>query len=208
MNSRSYVRRRSPGVLMRVLAIVLAVLLTTALIIQRSDSAFTSATEYGGNVVGAGTVTLTDDDAGNSPFAIENMAPGDTVTRCVTVTYEGTIDPKNYVHMYAEYADTSAAATDGAQYLDFSVKVGDEGATCDSIGTPTGTWPTSGASTLAGFVTAFPAYTQSLDTGWSPTDTTDRARPVQLTVSLPGDAPNDAQGKSAKPVFWWEIRTS
>lgn len=209
MKLRDHIQRRSPGVFMRVLAIVVAVLLTTALIVQRSDSAFTSKTDYGGNAVGAGTVTLTDDDAGNSPFNITNMAPGQTVARCVTVTYDGTIDAVSDVRMYATYEDTTDAATKGAGYLDLSVKIAPAGKTCqDGFAVPAVTWPAAGTSTLASFVTAYPSYAQSLNTGWKPTSTTDRNRAVQLSVTLPATAPDEAQGTSAKPVFWWEIRTS
>lgn len=196
-------QRRSPANLMRILAIAVAVLLTSGLVLQRSESAFSSKTDYSGNTLGVGSVTLTDNDAGNTYFNLTAMKPGDSQTKCVLVTYSGTIDPAANVVMYGSYGVSNTAA----QYLDLTLKVGPSGQTCTWDGTaPAAT--ASYANTLKSFTDAYSLYSPSWDTGWRPTSSSDKVRPVMITLTLPSNAPDGAQGTSANPVFTWEVRSS
>ena len=55
-------------------------------------SAFSSQTDNPGNVVTAGTVTLSDNDAGSALYALTAAKPGDSQTSCVKVTYTGSLN--------------------------------------------------------------------------------------------------------------------
>ena len=55
-------------------------------------SAFSSQTDNPGNVVTAGSVTLTDNDAGTALYNIPAGKPGDSQTSCIRVAYSGSLD--------------------------------------------------------------------------------------------------------------------
>ena len=62
-------------------------------------SAFSSSTSNTDNTFAAGTVNLSDNDAGQVMYAVENQKPGDSVTECIKVTYSGSLD--SAVKLYA-----------------------------------------------------------------------------------------------------------
>lgn len=68
-----------------------AVLASALLIWQSSYAAFSGTTRNSGNNWSTGSVTLTDDDSGAARFQATNMVPGDTETRCITVTANATV---------------------------------------------------------------------------------------------------------------------
>ena len=55
-------------------------------------SAFSSQTDNPGSVVTAGSVTLSDNDAGSALYALTAAKPGDSQTSCINVTYTGTLN--------------------------------------------------------------------------------------------------------------------
>lgn len=54
-------------------------------------AAFSSQTSNPDNVVATGTVQIDDNDAGEALYSMANAAPGDSVTRCIQVTYSGSL---------------------------------------------------------------------------------------------------------------------
>lgn len=68
-----------------------AVVAAGALVWQASYAAFTGQTRNSGNEWSTGSVALTDDDKGASRFQVENMLPGDTDTRCITITANASV---------------------------------------------------------------------------------------------------------------------
>ena len=76
-----------------------AVLLAAGVIWQSSYAAFSGQTRNSGNDWATGNVTITDDDAGSARFQVENMAPGDSDTKCIKVTANASTDGlvKGYV---------------------------------------------------------------------------------------------------------------
>jgi len=62
-----------------------------ALVGHGTQAALTSSTGAPGNVVSAGTVTLSDDDGGAATVSVAGGRPGDVVTGCVRVTSQGTL---------------------------------------------------------------------------------------------------------------------
>lgn len=58
---------------------------------QSSYAAFSGTTRNSGNNWATGSVALTDDDNGSARFQTAGMVPGDTQTRCITVTANASV---------------------------------------------------------------------------------------------------------------------
>lgn len=159
-----------------------------------SWAAFTDTTSNSPDQFAAGTVTITDDDAGSAMFTVNGMKPGDSSTNCIAVTYTGSLDAN--VWLYGATAGTGLDA-----YLNVSVEAGSGG----SYGNCTGFTPSSTlySGTLAGYPDSQPAGIQ--DTTHSPWVTND-AVVYRVTVSLPAATPNAAQGLNATQTFTWEAQ--
>lgn len=61
--------------------------------------AFSATTQNAGNEISTGTVALGDNDAGSAMFQVTGAKPGDTWTKCIKITYTGSLpaDVKNYL---------------------------------------------------------------------------------------------------------------
>ena len=55
-------------------------------------AAFSSTTGNAGNTITAGTVAISDNDAAGTMYSLTNQKPGDTVAKCIQVTYTGSLD--------------------------------------------------------------------------------------------------------------------
>ena len=82
---------------------------------------FSATTQNAGNEISTGTVALSDNDGGSAMFNISNAKPGESWTRCIKVTYAGTLPAD--VHMYLRDA-TGPLAT----YLSLTMKQGSQAA--------------------------------------------------------------------------------
>src|SRR6185436_8361442 len=80
-------------------------------------SAFSSNTSNTGNNFDAGTVYITDNDAGSALYSVTNRKPGDSVTSCIKVTYGGTLGAD--VHLY-----TTSSINAVGQYVNLTVEKG------------------------------------------------------------------------------------
>ncbi len=117
-------------------------------------SAFSSQTTNSGNTFAAGTVNLSDNDAGAAMYNVSNKKPGDTVTQCITVTYSGSLDAD--VKLYT-------ASTIGAlgPYVNLTIDKGTAtGATFPGCGTYT-----SQATIYSGTLSAFASAHNSFSNG-------------------------------------------
>jgi hypothetical protein len=74
-----------------VIATPVAILAAALLIWQSSYAAFSGTTRNSGNNWSTGSVALTDDDAGSARFQAVGMVPGNTETRCITVTANASV---------------------------------------------------------------------------------------------------------------------
>lgn len=81
-------------------------------------SAFSSTTSNAGNQFQTGSVTLTDNDSGSAMFNMTGAGPNDTVSKCITVSYTGTLTSN--VRLYG--AATAGNGLDS--YLDLKVTRG------------------------------------------------------------------------------------
>jgi hypothetical protein len=68
-----------------------AVIAAGALVYQASYAAFTGQTRNSGNEWSTGSVNLTDDDNGQARFRVTNMLPGQTESKCITVTANASV---------------------------------------------------------------------------------------------------------------------
>ncbi len=185
--------RKRPVASVGVLA--LAVLLTAALIVTASSAAFFATTDNSGNTWSAGTVILTDDDAGSAMFTVTNMSPLATVTECIVVTYSGTMLPSD-VNLYGVSGGTGLDA-----YLDVTVEEGTGGI----FGNCTGFTPTStifATNTLNNFATNHTNFTNGVG-AWLPAANPE-SRTYRFTVTLQDN--NLAQGLNATATFTWEAQ--
>ncbi|GAB3323302.1 hypothetical protein GCM10027451_46640 [Geodermatophilus aquaeductus] len=182
-----------------VLAPVLGLAASVGLVWQSSSSAFSATTDNGPDSWAAGTVTLTDNDAGTALFTVTRMAPGATGTRCIAVTSTGTVPSS--VKLYGTGLTTTNALS---SYLTLTVTQGTGAAAdCSDFTTlPTGAAVYSG--TLAGFTAA--TYAAGYGT-WNPTGAASETRAYRFTYAFSASAPNSTQGGSAQVGFTWEAQS-
>jgi hypothetical protein len=167
--------------------------------------AFSSTTTNAGNQITAGTVALGDNDAGAAMYNVTAAKPGDSVSKCIKVTYTGSLDAD--VHIYT----TSTIGSLG-QYVDLTITPGTQ--TSPSFPSCTGFTADSGGAlysgTLANFATTKGSYANgiadypgTLATKWVTNDSV----VYQFTATLQSSAPDAAQGlTTGAHTFTWEAR--
>jgi len=171
-------------------------------------SSFAQTTANPSNSLSAGTVAISDNDAGTT-LSIPALSPGVSSSGCIKVTYTGSL--ASAVRMYAS---TTGAL---AQYLNLTITRGTQtsptfpsctGFSADSanyIGAGAGVMYSGTLSNLASSYTNFasglvdaPGSPQSWSGG--------SAHSYMLTVSLPAGTPSAAQGLSSTATFTWEAQ--
>lgn len=231
---RHRVRRGRAGAVRATLAVVpLALLASGALVYQASNAAFTATTSTGANSWTAGTVTLTNSSSGSALFdatADGVLKPGTTTTRCVLVSYSGTLTSSG-VKFYLKNK-TLSGGTNGAtnghsldQYLKLTVEDGSMPAASTSCaGFASNAYlNSSGASgdTLSSLATALTDYSHGVGS-WTPAGQTSgnsTTRAYRISWWLPDVNPddpsqaaalstlNDLQGLGAAVNLTWEARS-
>lgn len=172
------------------LGVVGGLLLSGALVWQSTEAAFTATTATPQNSWQTGSVVLSD-DATSVAFDVTGLSAGQTGSRCITVTYDGSVVPAD-VRLYA------ADVVDGglAGHLELAVREGTGGGFADCTGFVAG----SGAATAT--VATFPTdFTTGWGT-WAPA-TTGATRTYEIVYTVAAGAP---QGASAGIAFVWEAR--
>lgn len=166
--------------------------------------AFSSTTTNAGNTITAGTVSIADNDAGAAMYSISNAKPGESVSKCIKVTYTGSLDAD--VHIYT----TSTIGALG-QYVELTITPGTQ--TTPSFPSCTGFVADSGGAlytgTLANFATAKNSYANGVvdypgtGTKWAANESVI----YQVTATLQSSAPEAAQGATTGAhTFTWEAR--
>lgn len=168
-------------------------------------SAFSSTTSNSGNTFAAGTVYLTDNDAGSAMYNVSAGSPGTSVVKCIKLTYGGTL--ASDVKLY-----TLSSVGAVASQIDLTIEKG------TSSGSPsfpgcgtftaestvyTGTLGAFGSArnSYANGVAAFPAS----QSAWNQNDTL----VYRFTLTLQDD--NSANGgatplSTGSHAFTWEAR--
>lgn len=191
-------RRSRRATTIQLAAVVLALFLVGLLTVQGSRAAFTASTDNGVNNFSSGTVVLEDDDDGNVAFNLTGMVPGTTATRCINVTYTGSVTAN--VHLYGTVAGTGLAS-----YLDTTIDIG-TGATggtgfdCTGFTGPSNLF----TDTMTNFGSTHTNFSNGLagfDGATNPT-----TRSYRITVALQDD--DAAQGLTATATFTWEAQNT
>jgi hypothetical protein len=166
--------------------------------------AFSSTTSNAGNTITAGTVAIADNDAGAAMYSIANAKPGESVSKCIKVTYTGSLDAD--VHIYT----TSTIGSLG-QYVELTITPGTQ--TTPSFPSCTGFTPDAGGALYTGTLQNFGTTKTSYATGvvdypgagtkWASNESVI----YQVTATLQSSAPDAAQGlTTGAHTFTWEAR--
>lgn len=167
--------------------------------------AFSATTSNAGNTITAGTVAIADNDAGAAMYSIPNAKPGESVSKCIKVTYTGSVDAD--VRIYT----TSTIGSLG-QYVDLTITPGTQAT--PTFPSCTGFTPDAGGAlytgTLQNFGTAKGSYANgvvdnpgTVATKWVANDSV----VYQVTATLQSSAPDVAQGlTTGSHTFTWEAR--
>jgi hypothetical protein len=158
---------------------------------------FTASTQNTGNELTAGTVSISDNDAGQAMFNVNGARPGDSWTRCIKVTYTGSL-PSD-VHL--NFGGTLGSL---AQYLNAHVEDGtasqaDAFPLCDHFVTDQTLYDGPVQSGTGGFDTGLPTYPAG-QSSWS----TGSSVVYRITASLSSSTPDAGQSQSTGnlTVFW------
>jgi hypothetical protein len=132
-----------------VIASPIAIVVAGALIWQSSHAAFSGTTRNSGNNWSTGSVALTDDDSGAARFQVSRMTPGQTETKCISVTANATVP--GVVRGYAVNPVLSSANLQ--DHVKVAIRYGSGGGfgSCDGfVGTGTAV-PETSLTALASF---------------------------------------------------------
>lgn len=184
-------------------AALVAIALMSGLVLRVSAAAFSATTDNPANNWQTGSIALSDDDGGGAAsalFDVTGMLPGQTETRCITVTYTGDVDP-GAVKLYTTVTDGGLGP-----HLDVTVReateTGGSGSTC---GTLSATTVIVSTQTLNAFAAAHVDYSNGAGT-WNPT-ASGQTKTYEFSVTLGADTPAGAQGADAQATFTWETST-
>jgi hypothetical protein len=177
---------------------LLSLVFVSFLVVRTSRSAFSDTTDNQSNQWTAGSVVLVDDDLAAAMFTVSNMAPTDSQTECITVTYQGSLDAS--VKLYG-----ALTAGDGLDdYLNLTIERGSGGTFGDCTGFSS--TETVYTGTLDGFTTAHTNFATGAGT-WAPTGgAPDDDMTYRFTVTLQDD--NAAQGLTTTATFTWEAQNT
>lgn len=166
--------------------------------------AFSATTQNSGNEITTGTVALSDNDTGQALFSINNAQPGDSWTRCIRVTYSGSVEAEVRSYMsqsngpllpYLRVLSERGTQTGTAAFpscAGFTPDVVDPMPVETPIPPMTGTWE---------FGTPVPSPTGAAT--WQPGDST----VTRITMRLTEDTPNNLQGATTGvSTVYWEAR--
>lgn len=193
---------RNPAWMFRLAVAALALFLVSALIVTTSRGAFTTTTDNAGNSFAAGNVVLTDDDLTATRFTVTDMEPGETITRCIVVTYSGSVDP-TFVKFYSGgYTDSG----NFADYLNVTIDEGVGGTYVDCTGFTEDDVGAEFTNTLTQFDTLHTNYGNGVGE-WDPS-ASGQFKTYQITVELDGATPNAEQDESVSVLtFTWEVQS-
>lgn len=166
--------------------------------------AFSSTTTNAGNTITAGTVAIADNDAGAAMYSIASAKPGESVSKCIKVTYTGSLDAD--VHIY-----TGSTIGSLGQYVDLTITPGTQ--TTSTFPSCTGFTADPGGAIYTGTLQNFGSTKNSYANGvvdypgsgtkWA----TNESVVYQVTASLQSSAPDAAQGlTTGAHTFTWEAR--
>jgi hypothetical protein len=186
-----------------------ALLVSGGAVSQASYSAFSATTESSASNWKSGTVALDNSaknvagaSAGTAMFTAENIKPGSTGSKCITVTSSGSL--ASTVKLYSTAPVTTK---DLSSNIDLVITEGTgKDSTCADFKVliPAATDYTG---TLAAFGTDKTGFASGWGS-WAPTGTSPETRTYKITYALKSAAPNSTQGGTASIGFTWEAQNS
>src|SRR5215211_7311665 len=100
-------------------AFALSFILIALLVVTSSRAAFVAQNDNVANTVTSASIDLTDNDNAAAMFNVSGLMPGVNETRCITVTYTGTVNP-TAVRLYR----SAVPSNDLAPYLNLTIESG------------------------------------------------------------------------------------
>jgi hypothetical protein len=192
----------------KLVATLLVCGLAAGVTVAATWSSFSATTTNPSNSFSAGTVAISDNDAG-ATLSIPQLAPGGSSSGCIKVTDTGSLAAA--VHMFASTTGSLA------QYLNLTVTRGAQTSptfpSCTGFTADSTNYVGSGAGvvysgTLSNFASSYTGFANGLVDvpGSAQTWSSGSAHSYMLTVSLPAGAPSAAQGLSSTATFSWEAQ--
>lgn len=181
-------------------AFVAALALMATLTLRASSAAFTSTDTNSPNSFAAGNVAITLDDTGTQLFNVSGLVPGDTVTDCIQVTYNGDVATSGVSLYSAGYTDSGTFADN----LNVTIEEG-TGGTFGNCASFTAT-STEYSGTLTNFDTTHNTFASGVGT-FAPSSAGETSS-YRFTVELDPSTPNSQQGESVTGLgFTWEAQS-
>jgi hypothetical protein len=183
--------------------------------LQGTQAAFTATTSSVGTF-SAGTVTITDDDSAAALFTATGLKPGDTASKCIAVTYTGSLANQVRLHVGVTETDGGGGAVVNAVLDDHLTVAVDYDASTNGTFADCGDFASDGSiftGTLGAMATAHSNYGNGRPLGsangataWTPA--TNAVRVFRITYTLASNAPDTVQGDTAVATFTWEAQNT
>ena len=141
----------------KLLSTVAVVAIFGAVAGSSTSAAFTGTTTNSGNSFAAGSVTIGDNDAGQTLYSLSDQRPGVTTSRCIKVTYSGSL--ASTVKLY-----TPSTLAPGARYVNLTITPGTQAGSVFPDCTGFSALPGGAAfnGTLEGFAAAHNTFANGL----------------------------------------------
>jgi predicted ribosomally synthesized peptide with SipW-like signal peptide len=185
----------------RILSSLIVLATAAAVVGGATYAAFSAGTTNAGNSFEAGDVQIEDNDSGSAMFTVPSLPPGDSKTRCIRITYRGSLAAGVRLH----------GATSGGlgPLLNLTVTRGDDSAPsfadCSGFSPDPTNYIGSGPGVLySGPLSSYPANWASGIVDPQATWATGEAHSYRFEVTLSNDPAG--QGQTADAEFSWEAR--
>ncbi len=193
-----------------VIAAPLAILAAAAMIWSASNAAFSATTRNSGNNWATGSVALTDDDAGSARFQVNNMLPGQTETKCITVTANTSVP--GVVRNYAVNAISTSSVLSDHVMISGTYGTGGGFGSCDGFTPAVDVGPAVSLTQLAQVSNYAAAAAADPAAGWSvPAGVTSRTYQVTWkfdATDLSQAQLDTLQGTHTGIDMQWELQNS
>jgi hypothetical protein len=189
----------------RVLISAVVVGVLGSLVLLGTYGLFTATTQNAGNEITTGTVAFSDNDTGSALYNVTGAKPGDSITKCIKATYNGTLPAE--VRLYSP-------STPGplAQYVDLAITEGTQASSTfpDCTGFVPDATGLIYSGTLQSFEQSHTGWANGINTApgvqtsWSPND----AVVYRVQATLQASTPDAGQGASSGVhSFVWEAHS-
>jgi hypothetical protein len=179
-------------------AVVVGLLLSGLLIWTTSYAAYSATTQNAADTWSTCSVSLTD-DRGSALFTVDELWPGATGSRCITVISTGTVPGQ--VRLYGKDLTGPALLT---QNIHIDVTQGTAGTAVDCSDFTASSTPGVFSSTLAAYPTGYSAGGSSWDLAGTPSE----QRTYRITYTVDPNTGNENQDMTASMTFVWEVQTN